>query len=555
MNATLDIWRLLTGIVIFLLGMNFMEEGIKSLVGRPFKLFLKKQTSNPLKAIMGGAAVTAIVQSSSVVNLMVLAFVGAGVIQLQNALEMMLGANLGTTLTSWMVATVGFKFNIENFAYAIAGVSGMIMLLSNKEGRLHQWSKMICGFGFLFVGLNFIRLGIEDALKEIDLAAFNEQPAIVFLLIGLAITAIVQASSATIAIVLSALHADAIDLFPATAVVLGAEIGTTLKLILASAKGTAVKKRVALGNVLFNTITILLVFAALAPINRFITDVVGIKDNLIALVFFQSLTNIVGILLFFPFLGSFARWLEKRYVSGDNETLFIHKVKKTDTDLAIVALEKETKYLIYYTSAFALEAFGKKPELLLQRDLDKEFFSRKLMEKYEFIKQVYAEIHSYSTGMQQHTSDSEMTIRLNQLVDTARNTMYAAKNIKDAMPDIEQLRKSSNDVKHDFYLRTGKRITRFLEQVLELLAAENKGNNYELLSTIYESMQAGYKELLNDLHKEELQNKLNEIEFSTIVNFNREIYTCEKSMIFALKDYLLDEKEAGKFDELPGFIR
>jgi phosphate:Na+ symporter len=466
-----------------------------------------------------------------------------------------LGANLGTTFKSWVIATVGFKFNIESIAYAVSGVAGMVMLLSNKEGKLHQWSKMLFGFGFLFVGLNFIRMGVEDALKQIDLSHFNEQPAIVFLLIGLIVTAIVQASSATIAIVLSALNANAIGLFAATAVVLGAEIGTTLKLLLASANGTPVKKRVALGNVLFNTISILLVFIALAPINRFVTDVIGIKDNLLALVFFQSLVNIAGIILFYPFLGVFGRWLQKRYVNNENETIFLHKVKPSETEPAMIALEKETFYFIRHIFVLTQEAFDEKPGGKAMEGLHKNFIGKKLMEKYEYIKQLYAELHNFSSAMQRTATDKESRSRLKDLVDASRNSMYAAKNIKDAYGDIEQLRKSSNDTKHDFYLNTRKRVSEFITESMELLDNKETVNNSEKIIQIYKSIQESYKQMLIDLHKEELQNNLSEIEFTTIVNFNREIFTYEKSIIFALKDFLLDEKQAADFDELPGFIR
>ena len=122
-----------------MLGMNFLEEGLHNLAGRPFKLFLKKQTSHKLRAIAGGAIVTGLLQSSSIVNLIVLAFVGAGVIQMQNALAVILGANLGSTFCSWIIATVGFEFNIESFALPIAGISGIAMLLTNKESRWNHW--------------------------------------------------------------------------------------------------------------------------------------------------------------------------------------------------------------------------------------------------------------------------------------------------------------------------------------------------------------------------------------------------------------------------------
>ena len=153
MNASYDIWKALAGIAIFLLGMNFMEEALHKLSGRPFKLFLKKQTANRFKAISGGAIVTGILQSSSVVNLVILAFAGAGIIKMQNALAVILGANFGTTLSSWIIATVGFKFNIENIAWAVTGIAGITMALMNKENRWHARSRLCLGIGLLFTGL------------------------------------------------------------------------------------------------------------------------------------------------------------------------------------------------------------------------------------------------------------------------------------------------------------------------------------------------------------------------------------------------------------------
>ncbi|MFZ1259943.1 MAG: Na/Pi symporter, partial [Chitinophagaceae bacterium] len=408
---------------------------------------------------------------------------------------------------------------------------------------------------FLFVGLTFIKSGMQDIIKETDLAQLNEQPAIIFLLIGLLITTLVQSSSATVAIVLSALYVDAISLLSATAIVLGAEIGTTLKLILAAAKGSAVKKRVALGNVLFNTINVLLLFIVLGPVNRLITDVIGIKDNLIALVLFQTLLNVVGIILFYPLLRPFGRFLEKRFISDEDETLFIHKVKVTDTDPAIAALEKETAYLLYHTAAFALEAFNKKVTFPDQVKITRSFASKKLMEKYDYIKHQHGEIYNYIAALQRQVNDKEITIRLLQLIDAARNTMYAAKNIKDAWPDIEQLSKSSKDQKYNYYLLTGERVTSFFEKIIPLVFEIKTKNLFEKITVIYKFIQENYKQMLAELHREDLHKNLTELEFSTIINFNREIFTCEKSVAFAVKGLLLTGEEAAHFDELPGFIR
>ncbi|MDP4261305.1 MAG: Na/Pi symporter [Bacteroidota bacterium] len=549
-----DIWKSLAGIAIFLLGMNFLEEGLRHLVGRPFKLFLKRQTSNKVKAIAGGAIVTGILQSSSIVNLMVLAFVGAGVIQIQTALAVILGANLGATLTSWIIATVGFSFNIEDFALPVVAVSGILIMLVNKESRWYQWCKLIFGFGFLFIGLNYIKAGIEHTVQQVDLAVLKEQPAIVFLMAGFLITSLIQSSSATVAIVLSVLHVNAISLFSASAIVLGAEIGTSIKLLLASFKGIAAKKRVAVGNFLFNSITTVIVLIFLLPVNRLITDTLGISDNLTALVFFQSLVNFAGILFFYPFLGVFARFLEKRFTGKDEESLFIRKVSVADSELASGALEKETRHFIFHVMSFTANAFG--DEFKVPGEIRNKSFERKqATEKYEYIKTLHGEIQGFSVKLQNAPSLQNERARLDQLISCIRNSMYAAKSIRDALHDIDQLRNSSNDAKYGFYLATRDKVVAFCNEVSDLLQQQNTKENFEKITALYKNIQQGYNQSLQELYKEGIAGHVNHTEISTLFNFNREMYTAFKAMVFALKDYLLTIKESDYFDELPGFIR
>ena len=136
MNATFDIWKMLTGIAFFLLAMNFMEDALRLLSGRSFKLYLKKQTTNKAKAILGGTIVSALLQSSSIANLLVLSMVGAGVVKMENALALMLGSNLGTTLNSWVMATLGFQYNIEIFALPVVGITGIAMAFINNQQKV-----------------------------------------------------------------------------------------------------------------------------------------------------------------------------------------------------------------------------------------------------------------------------------------------------------------------------------------------------------------------------------------------------------------------------------
>ena len=404
MLSSFDIWKILAGVAIFLIGIKFLEESLQELAGRRFKLFLKKQTENKIKAIGGGAVVTAVLQSSSVVSLMVLAFVGAGIIHMQNALAIILGANLGTTISNWIVALVGFKVSIENIALPVTGIAGLGYVIFNKTSPLYNWSRFLLGFSFLFVGLGYIKTGIEGIVQHVDLSQYENSPVIVFFLIGFVITAIIQSSSATMALTLSALHAGAINLHDSMAITLGSEVGTTIKLFIASIKGTAVKKRVSLGNFLINVITVSLVMIFLSPVNRLITETIGIKDNLIALVFFQSFINIFGIILFYPLLNVLGRFLENRFRSADDETMFIHKVDVKEPSTALDALEKETNHFIEVVCNYALSCFEISDKKQAEIKLNKKYRDDNILEKYDYIKFLYGEIHSYYIQMQKTTT-------------------------------------------------------------------------------------------------------------------------------------------------------
>jgi phosphate:Na+ symporter len=554
MNTSVDFWKMLAGVAIFLLGILFLEESLQQLAGRRFKLFLKKQTANKLKAVGGGAVVTALLQSSSIVGLMVLAFVGAGIIATNNALALVLGANLGTTFTGWVIAIFGFKFNIEILALPVAGIAGLGFVLFSKTSRWYNWCRFFLGFSFLFIGLGYIKLGIENLVTKIDLAQFEQSPAIVFLLIGFIITSIIQSSSATMAITLSALHANAISFFDATAIVLGSEVGTTIKLFLASLKGIAAKRRVALGNFVFNTIGVLAVLIFLNPLNQFITEVLGLRDKLIALVFFQSLVNIIGIVLFFPFLNVTGRLLEKFFKKNEEETMFIHKVAAKETSMAMFALEEETRHFLAAVSHYGLNCFNLADKWKRELHIGEKFLEHGLTEKYAYIKHLYGEIHSFYILLQKMITDREETEKLDRLMSSVRNAMYAAKSFKDALPDKEHLHNSSNDIKYGFYKQIKSQVAKFCESIQALLREEYKDKAKEL-TAVYKSMTADYTAALQQLYKESTSGHVNETEITTMLNFNREIFTGFKSLLFAAKDYLLTSEQSRYFDESPGFIR
>ena len=555
MSSSFDIWKMLAGVAFFLLAMNFMENSLRLLAGRSFKLFLKKQTKNKLKAIGAGAIVTGFLQSSSIVNLLVLSMVGASVVKMENALAIILGSNLGTTLDSWLVATLGFNFNIESFALPVAGITGILMAFSSRESKWFLWLKFLFSLAFLFIALGFIKTGMEGYVKQTDLSAFTQYPVIVFLLLGVFLTTIIQSSSATIALTLSALHSNAITLYVATAIVLGSEIGTTFKLFLASAKGLTAKKRVALGNFIFNLVTVSIMFLFLQPVNYFITDMMKVNENLIALVFFQSFVNLFSIALFFPFLNLLSRFLMKRFIDKEDESIYISKVPLTDPELALEALESETNLFINHVIDYSLDSFDLEEVIGANPAVQKGFLRKTVAEKYDHIKQSHGEMHTFYLKLQNAGLHKTETERLQQLIAAIRNTMYAAKNIRDAQHDIVQIRNSSNDIKFSFYWQSREKLLNFYRHVLTLLNKEDRGKHFEDVTALYRSVTAGYSDTLQLLYKENMANRVSEIEISTLINFNRELYTSFKSVLFGLKDYLLSAKEAEYFDSLPGFIR
>ena len=546
---------MLAGVAFFLLAMNLMEESLHHLAGRRFKLFLRNHTSNKLKAIGGGAIVTGLLQSSSIVNLFVLGMVGAGVLGMENALSVILGSNLGTTFSSWLVATLGFKVSIDSWALPVAGITGIIMAFVNNENKVYAWLKLFFSLSFLFIALGFIKTGMEGLVKQTDLTAYKSYPVIVYVLLGVLLTTIIQSSSATIALTLSALYTNAITFYIATAIVLGSEIGTTFKLFLASAKGMAAKKRVALGNFLFNFITVLVMFFLLQPVNYLIKGIFKISNNLIALAFFQSLINLFSVIIFFPFLKIVSRFLIRKFTDKDDESFYISKVPVTDPEISLIALENETKHLISDVIQYSLDTFQLSEQVITNLPGQKNFHNKSISEKYDYIKRLHGEMHSFYLKLQNIKASSSETERQNQLISAIRNTMYAAKSISDAQQDINQLRNSSNDIKYNFYIQSKERVAGFYQQLTRILHEGNKTNYLEELTQLYQSTTGGYAKNVESFYKENITRKVNETEISTLLNFNRELYTSFKSILFGLKDYLLNVKDAEYFDAQPGFIR
>lgn len=558
----LDFWKLLAGLGLFLYGMFHIEDTMKQMEGRGFKLFLQKHTKHKLSAIFSGTIVTGILQSSSIVNLMMLSFVGAGMLSMRNALGVALGANIGGTFNSWLVALLGFKADLGKFALPIIGIAGIGLIVFRNKKRIYHISKFLMGFGLLFLGLEYMKGSMDSMIKDFDFTPYLRYNRIVFVLIGFIITALIQTSAATVVIVLSALYTNIIPIETAVAVVLGAELGTTIKIVIGSIGGIAAKKRVAFGNIIFNIFTSAFGFILLVPIIKLIKDVIGLEDPLLILVAFQTLINIMGVVVFYFFLDAFGSLLEKRFVDGvKNVTHYLPNTSPEITDTAIEMVEKEVELFIYRVIHLNMEAFHiievDNIENKFKTNYENKGFlpdSLTYIEKYNLIKQAEGEIFSFYSKLAEEKIEKNNRIHLEQLISSVRGAMYSAKGIKDIMDDRKEFSNSINELKFDFYELIRTQLTEFYAELINLSSSKDNTISFEKLLKLLEKVNSEYEERMNGAFLEAGKDKLKELDISTLFNVNRELYSSCKSIIFSMKDYLLDAEHVEKFENTTSFI-
>jgi len=550
------ILKLLAGIGLFLFAMFLLEDSLKNLSGRSFKLFLQRITKNKVGAAAGGAIVTGILQSSSMVSFMVLAFVGAGVFTMRNAMSIILGANLGTTLDSWVVATLGFKMDIEVVAYPAVCIAGVVLILFGNRKVFKYLSFFLFGFGLLFIGLSFMKSAMEAQVKIFDYSKYAEMSLLVFLFIGFVITLAVQSSSVTMALTLTALHVGAVSLPIAAAIVLGSQTGTTIKIILAAIGGNASKKRVVLGNVFFNVFVTVFAFVLLKPLLYFITDILNITDTLIGLVTFSTLINLLSIIIFLPLLDSFTGFLERFFKDSDGSTTaFIGHASLAEPVTALDLFRRETRYFIYDSMIFNLQLFKIDTDVFREnpdfKNINEKnrFYLKSKEEKYDFLKQLQGELQAFYLELRPKLR-TEQHSEINKLISAVRSSMHAVKSVKDIGSNISNLRHSSKEIKYNFFIHH-KKETEALYRQLYAHMFQQKNATFENLQAIYDSIQNNYSSALNNFYSEAQNASIEDIDITTVINFNRELFTSNKAMLMAVKDFLLQEKQAEYFNEIP----
>jgi phosphate:Na+ symporter len=338
------------GLGLFLLAVGMISEGLRAAAGGNLRKLLGRWTHNSLRGVLSGMLFTGLVQSSSAVTVATIGFVNAGLLGLHQAMGVVFGANVGTTMTGWLVAAVGFEFKLEVYALPLVGI-GMLLRLTGPGRRRGALGWALAGFGLFFIGIEVLAgafAGISTSLQLDQVAGAGPLAVLGFLGIGFAMTLITQSSSAAIAMILTAATGGILSLAAAAAMVIGANIGTTSTAALAVIGATPNAKRVAAAHILFNVLTgvvALLLLPGLLWFVRVAEDVLGLQDlPAVSLALFHTVFNLLGVLLMLPLAGYLAGFLEQRFRSAEEiegRPRYLDQNVAASPSLAINALAME----------------------------------------------------------------------------------------------------------------------------------------------------------------------------------------------------------------------
>ncbi len=308
------------GIGLFLLGMRLLTEGLKMAAGEALRHILARWTSTPLRGLSTGVLITSMVQSSSAVTVATLGFVNAGLLTLLQTIYVIYGSNIGTTMTSWLVAIVGFKLDIQGMALPLIGL-GMALWLTGGRSRRAAFGEVLAGFGLFFLGIAILKesfgsLGGSLPLHELAADGGNM---LLFVAIGFLLTFLMQSSSAAMAVTLTAAAGGLMPLSAAAATVIGANVGTTSTAALAVIGSTSNAQRAAAAHVLFNLLTAMVALLLLGPMLELIA--VGFPEGGVAtvLALFHTIFNLLGVALMWWLTPTLVHFLEGRFRSIEED--------------------------------------------------------------------------------------------------------------------------------------------------------------------------------------------------------------------------------------------
>jgi phosphate:Na+ symporter len=319
MNLFLSAAQLIGGIGLFVLGISMISDGFRLVAGEGLRNILGRWTNSLGRGMAAGAGLTAVAQSSSAVTIATIGFVNAGLITLHQSLGVIYGANIGTTMTGWLISVVGFGLKIEAFALPLIGIGALTRLLGGAS-RKGAAGVALAGFGLFFLGVDVLRETFQEAAVAVDLSRWSAASATdiaLLVLVGAIMTTLTQSSSAAMALILTAVAGGVLPLTGAAAMVIGANVGTTSTAVLAVIGATANARRVAAAHVIFNVVTAAIALGIL-PLMLWLIQkagdvLTGENAPALTIAMFHTLFNALGAAVMWPLTPRMTKFLEGRF--------------------------------------------------------------------------------------------------------------------------------------------------------------------------------------------------------------------------------------------------
>jgi phosphate:Na+ symporter len=549
MDILLKVLEIVGALGLFLFGMKSMSDGLQKLAGDKMRTILSKMTSNRFSGVLTGLGVTTLIQSSSATTVMVVSFVNAGLLTLTGAIAVIMGANIGTTVTAWIISLFGFKFSISVIIFPVIAIATPFMFIKGKESL----GEFLIGFALLFMGLEALKAGVPDfkqpeyapVLEFIgSMSNYGYLSYLLFVLIGTILTVVVQSSSAMMAVTLVMCAQGLIGFEVAAALVLGENIGTTITANISALMANSTAKRAALAHLVFNVIGVTWILILFKPflylISQLVLSIEGIDPMLdaaavpVALSCFHSFFNVTNTLMLVWFIPAIEKIVNKLIPSNEDEEFrlkFIPSGFMSAGELSIEPAKKE------------IEAFSKRvlrmydfiPELF---DLDDDKKFEQLMsrtKKYEEITdRMEVEIANYLTKV----SESGMSLGASQEVSAMLRIVDNLESIGDSCYQLSLTIEGRNKQNISYSQEMKNNLQRMFSMVKDAITEMNNNlsDNYhnvtidrakELEHQINE-----YRDQLRAEHTEAV--KQNEYSYQTGISYSTMYAQCEKLADFAI---------------------
>ena len=549
-----DLLKLFGSLALFLYGMKIMSEGLQKFAGDRLRRILTAMTTNRVTGVLTGMLITALVQSSSATTVMVVSFVNAGLLTLSQSIGVIMGANIGTTVTAWIISALDFKVDIAAFALPLLAF-GIPLLFSQKSNR-KSIGEFIFGFSFLFMGLSMLQANAPDLQKNPDMLAFVQNytdmgflSILLFVFIGTILTMIVQASAATMAITLIMCANGWISFELGAALVLGENIGTTITANLAALTGNTQARRAAMAHLMFNVFGVIWVLCVFpfftGAVSWFVENVMGSTEMSVAVPFklsaFHSAFNICNVLIliwFVPFIErTVCAIIPQKEQDEEYRLRYITGGMLSTAELSILQASKE----IHLFAERTRRMFGMVRELLhTEKDDDfNRIFSR--VEKYENISDsMELEIANYLNQVSEGRLSSESKLQIRGMLREVTEIESIGDSCYNLARTINRKRQSNEDFTEQQY-----------EHIHSMMALDDEA--LAQMITVIEHTDHPATDVNKSYNLEnEINNFRNQLKNQNIVDVNNKDYSYQMGVYYMdiiaecekLGDYVMNVVEA-----------